>query len=494
MASLLAAQTGRLPQLRGLSPGEAAAAGRLNRAREGITDEQLLRGAPNVREAQSAGVSLFPSQAADVPNSSSVAGLQQLEAALLSSRASGADALRTRVGTQAEDVRKLADSLRNTSGQAPRLDDELADAVKRLTAGYVKEGGDAINAATKSLYKAPSAQQQMGPMWTAYRAKQVKQQFDAALLKHRAEGGTVTALEQAKEQILGLLKDSRKRVTPEELETAMAEVTRNLPAYTTLTPSVANRAREAVTNTLGYLRSQVDNLSPELKQARELQAELRGTLLSDTSPVVRAAAGTGAPEAYLSRALRSPEVMGLVEQRNPRLAQELRQRFVNQVLDNALKAEAKSGLGKAHIGVEVQNQLNDTAAGKMVMQGLENLFHTAPDPQAAAEGFRRIVRVMANASKPVGRQTDSALRAINPAEAQYQTTRLTRATEQVDNALGFAGRSAASVYNNFRDNATIELLTRPDVMERLVALGKVPVPRITQSAVLATVPELFQEN
>lgn len=493
LGALLAGQVGRLPQLRGQSAGDALAAGRINRAREGVTDEQLLRGAPNVREGQAAGMTLLPSQAADVPNAASVRGLQQLEAALLGSRASKADAFRTQTGEQAERVRTLAEELRNISGQAPRLEDELADALKGLTTSYVKEGGDAVNAATKSLYKSTSAQQQMGPMWSAYRAKQVEQQFEEALIKYRANGAAVTALQEAKTRLLGLLKDRRKPVTPEELETAMSDVIRDLPAYTAMTPSSANLARGAVTDAMKDLRTRVDTLSPELKQARELQAQLRGDLLSDTSPIVRAAQGTGAPDAYLTRAMRSPEVMGLVEQRNPRLAQELRQRFVNQVLDNALKKESTSGLGKPQVGIEIQNQLNDTAGGKMVMQGLENLFYSAPDPKAAAEGFRRIVRVMANASKPVGRQTDSALRSLNPAEAQYQTTRLTRATEQVDNALGFAGRSAANLYNNLRDNATIDILTRPDVMERLVAMGKVPAPRITQSTILATVPQLFQE-
>ena len=56
------------------------------------------------------------------------------------------------------------------------------------------------------------------------------------------------------------------------------------------------------------------------------------------------------------------------------------------------------------------------------------------------------------------------------------------------------GRQVGGYLTRFKDNATIDVLNRPDVMERLLYISKLPEGKVTQSLILSILPQFFEEG
>lgn len=477
-ASMLAAQTGRLPGLRGLTTQEALAAGKIKPALEGITEDSLNRGALAHTEARGQGVQLLPSQA--IPEEA--AALQRLQAQLLASKAKNADGFRAYMGALPEKVREMVRQLTNSGGQAPRNDDLLAGDIQDVAKDVLKSGTKAVNDATKPLYNSNTA---TGWQFKPQVVQQVEAGFNQLMTQNRSQGNVVAALGEARDRLLNLLRQGK--VTPEELTNRLAEVKNTLPSYAApgLSPQDGQRLRAVVLDAVKPLEAMIGKHAPTIPEAQALQGSLRSVLPDQFSDFTRQAKTGGGPGTAIDAAMKKPEMIAELARRAPQVAQETLQRTVNQAVEKALATDPNTNLPRSAGPISAKVALTEGATGTTLQQNLPTLFRNAPDPAAAAEGFNRILRTVANASKNPGVTTAATADPIAGA------ARLTGGSYA--QKISEAGRQASGFVGRIRDNATIAILTRPDVMERLIYLSKVPTPQITVPAIMAAVPQLFQE-
>lgn len=474
---------GKLATNRNLTLEEALAKSRLNKATEGLTSEDFRSGQGALDAAKIEGVGLLPSQSLDVP----APGLLDLQTALLNSKAGKADALRTDVAQQPKDVKLLADRLQKMSGQNSRSDDLLAGEVQGVAKKALKAEGDAVNAATRPLYNAEDAVKPFSPLYTKYRADQLEKVIDEAIATHRAEPLSVAALADTKQRIVGLLRDPNGNVTPAELQKIISFAKSDLPTYSEMSPSLGNLARQRVGDALSFLEGRVDAMAPSVAKATAMQRELRGNMSNTFSEVSKQAKANGAAESVLMGVEKRPEVVAEVAKANPQLAQELLQRQVDRAVDKAFATSPNTGLAPSNAGITMKSALSEGLAGKAFDKNLELMFPGRPD---AAEGFRRILSVAANASKP--RSNGGTSGAGWAPSASEEAVRA--GAGSLGQKVGVVSRLTGGVFGKLRDNASLSVLQRPDVMARLEMLATMPQPKLTPAAIMATVPQLFEEQ
>lgn len=465
---------GKAASLVGRGPSEILASGSLRSATAGLTQADLRAGVGAARQAQSEGVQLLPSQT--LPTGAP--GLEALQGALLKSRATGAEGFRTGARELPEKVQALAQQLRGMGGQAPRSDDLLAQSVQRIADEAAAAGPKAINQATRPLYDDPAGATRLSPKL----APQIEAMFAQAIDKNVAKKGVPEVLAEAQGHLLGLFKDRKPTVS--ELADAIESVKRDLPAYT-LYPKAANYARSVVGDALAPLEELVGQVAPARASAPKVQAQLRADLPPPFNETMRQAGTTTGTEGALKAAVGRPEVLGAVEKANPRVAQELLQRHLDQAFEKAFAANPRTGLPPENAGITLRKALTEGLEGKSFDQNLSMLLPGNPQAQ---EGFRRVAEVMANASRPTG-----------GAQAMGEGLGLlsagTRgAAGSPAQRVGVVGLVTQKLWGDFRDNATIRVLQRPDVMERLAYIASLPKPRLTPQAITAAVPQLFEES
>jgi GNAT superfamily N-acetyltransferase len=475
LAALLAGYGGgKVAANVGLSKAEILGKGRLREATTGTTPEDFAAGRAAQQAAAGEGVKLLPSQA--LPNAAP--GLEELQGALLRSRASGAEGFRGEVAQQPQQVQMLAERLRGMGGQAPRGADDLASSVQRIADEAAAAGPKAVNAATKPLYEDP-----LGKAWKIKPevAERVTQGFDKAIYENRGDQATAAALKEAQKHLVDTL--SFGEVTPSLIAQAVQSAKQNLAAYSAY-PKASNHARAVVSKTLVPLEELVAKAAPKLASAPKVQMELRKDLPTPFNEVMRQAGTSTGTEGALKSVQQRPEVMGMVEKANPRLAQELLQRQLDDAIDTAFRSQAATQRPASDAGGRLRVALTSGLEGKNFQQNLEMLF---PGRPGASEGFRRVLEVAANASK-----TPGTGQAVAGEGALAQATR--GGAGSYAQKVNVVGKLSQALWGNFRDNAVIEVLRRPDVMERLEHLSRLPVPRLTQATITGALPQLFEES
>ena len=107
---------GAIPQVRGLNLKEALVESRLKHATKGIPESRLREAIPAHAEGRGMGQQLLPSQALDTP----APGLENLQGALLASRAAKAESFIDRVGKQGDWAQDQLRGLKSAGGQAAK--------------------------------------------------------------------------------------------------------------------------------------------------------------------------------------------------------------------------------------------------------------------------------------------------------------------------------------------------------------------------------------
>lgn len=470
---------GKIPGMNGLTPAETFSYGKLKQASEGIPQAGFREGTINQMEAHGHEIPLLPSQAL----STAAPELEALQAAMLSSRSAGGTKLRETISTQSNRVKQLVEGLKNIGGQTPRTDDLMAEGVKKLAQGEVKSRSEAVNDATRGLYQDP-----LGSSWKFN--PQLGAQVDAGLTNaqqlYRSEPVVSAAIANAKSNLTGLL--SNPAVTPVEVTNMIGHLKRNvLPDISTTSTSDLNRARAVVVELLTPLEKIAMKHAPALGEGQALQSSLRADLPGKFDEVTRTAAAGGGARGMLNTASQRPELISAVVNKDPQLAQEILQRTVNNAVDKSLVPGAQSGVQASNAGITAKTMLTDSLEGASLQKNLELLFKGHPDPKAAAEGFNRVLGVVANASKPTG---GKGVQSLEPSFIQEAARGGAGSMPQRVNLFGRLGQT---VYGQFRDNATVRVLTQPDVMDRLAYIASLPKVKLTPALLTATLPQLFQE-
>ena len=481
VAAILAAKTGAgATKAVSMSTAENLAKGTVGRASEGLTAADWA----TAREASSnasSRVKLFPSQALQVP----AEGFQQLEAALLGSKASGTAGIRQQLRDQPPAVASMLEELRNFSGNRAGSSDLLAAKVQELAKSGLKAEGDAVNTATKPLYNAPDALAELRPQVVQNISKQLTDQFKTKALEYRATGGAVSALEEAHQKIQGILRHPSGAVRVEELQSAVADARAGLKSYTDLAPSQANRARQAVEEALGPLQAEIDRLSPSLKAARAMQKDLRTNLSGSYNDAYRQAKTGGGAETALNAAESRPELVASLGKQNPKIAQEVLQRQLENVIDSVSAPNPMTKLPSGQEGTRLQAALTQGLRGKAFDQNLELLFPGRPQ---AAEGFRALLDVAANASKPINAATTAARNTLPQELARGIVGGISVKAAAATRVLG------GGMLRNLRDNATASILQSPDALKRLEWLASQSKTDLTPALIGATFPELVEQR
>jgi hypothetical protein len=472
---------GKVASKVGLSPAEIIAQGRLQKAGETLTPAEFSEGAAAHAQGRGEGVQLLPSQAMQT----SAPGYEELQRQLLASKAGGADAFRAGVAKQPGQIQTMIERLRSMGGQTPRSEDELAAGVQKIAAGEAAAGPKAVNQATKPLYNDP-----LGQSWklTPDTIEKVGLGLDEAIFANRADAAAANALKEAKAHLDAVLNNGQ--ATPAIVAQAIQSIKNDLPSYSAY-PNAANHTRAVVAQTIAPLEALIAQHAPKLGSAASTQAALRQELPTPFNEVMRQAGTTGGTEGALNAATTRPEVMGAVSKANPLLAQELVQRQLNQAADSATAVGAKTNLPPENSGILLKKALTEGVKGKAFDANLEYLFPGKPE---AAADFRTKLAVAANASKPRG-VLSGADPGITPMSAQEMAIKGTKAGGgDIVYVLGALARAVSSVGHKMSDNATIAILQRPDVIERLAALSALPTPRLTQAAIIGAVPQLFEDT
>ena len=469
----------KIPGVNGLTPAETLAHGQLKPATEGTSQQAFREGTDNQMLAHGHDIPLLPSQALN----QSAPEMEALQEALLSSRSSGGTKLREMASTQGTRVNQLVEGLRNIGGRSPRTDDLLAEEVKKLAQKEVKSRSEAVNDATRSLYQDP-----LGSAWKF--SPQLEHTVDAglttALEQYRSEPVVAAAIQHARTNLTGLL--SNPEVTPVEVSNMIGHLKRNvLPDISQTSTSDLNRARTVVVQLLAPLENLATRHAPALGQGQTLQASLRADLPGKFDEITRTAAAGGGPRGMLNTASQRPELVSAVANQNPRLAQELLQRTVDNAVTKALEPGIRSGVQAPNAGLTAKHMLADSLEGAALQKNLELLFHGHADPKAAAEGFNRVLDVVAHASKPTGG------RGIGAIEPPFISEAVRGGVGSAPQKINVFGRMFQSLYGQFRDNASVHVLTQPDVMDRLAYIARQPKVRLTPALIAATLPQLFQE-
>lgn len=505
VAALLAGHgAGRVTANRNLSPQEILAKSMLQRATEGLSGDDFRTARAAKTTAAGEGVNLLPSQAVQAQ----APGLENLQGAMLRSRASGGEGFRTETAKLPEQTRTLIERLKSMGGQTPRQDDMLADSVQRLSDEIAARGPKAVNKATEPLYNDPGV---ANKQFTRPVAEEALRNLRALQAKHWADPELMAAATQAEKEVTSLFfgktpevrsigsglvtskittqpKAPFHGVTPEELNTRLRYIRNGLPAYQDVSaqPSTEKRIKALVSSALGPLDNDLAAMAPTIPQAKRLQAELRDALPSDFSNEMRQARTTSGTEAALAAVEKRPDVLRQIAQENPLLAREVLQRQLDGAIARATATNPVSGLAPANKGVLLAKGLTEaggTAAGKAFEQNLDLLL---PGRPLAVEGFKRILDVGRNASRPTGSGSGGA-----EMSGVYEATKMTAGSSA--QRVGAIARVHQATWGNLRDNATIAVLQRPDVIDRLEQIANMPKPRLTQAALLAVIPQLFEE-
>jgi hypothetical protein len=477
IAQLLAALTagyagGKIAGNIGLSKNEVLAKGPLRRATEGLSGDDFRTARAADAQMRAEGISPLPSQSMQVE----APGLQELQGAMLRSRASGADKFRTDAAQIPKQSQVLIERLRTMGGQTPRPDDDMAAAIQKLMDAEAARAPKAINEATKPLYNDP-----LGKAWTLKPEvrERIELGMDQAIYDNRANQAVVQALRQAQQHLLQATAVGE--TNPKLLAEALQSVKQNLTAYSEY-PQAANHARRVVSDTVKPLEALVSKHAPALGSAPRVQAELRQDLPTPFNEVLRQARTSTGTEAALAAVEKRPEVLRTLARENPRLAQEVLQRQLDRAIEKV--SMPRGNLPPGNEGSELKKALTRGPSGQVFKESLDILLPGRPEAQ---EGFRRILDVVANASKPVTTGGGSGAALGIPQEA------VRGAFGTGAQQTGVMARVSGAVWGNFRDNATIKVLQDPNVIARLEKIAALPTPRLTLSAVTAGVPQLFTE-
>lgn len=475
LAALLAGQVGgRLSVNSGLTNSEVMAKGPLRRATEGLSPDDFATARKADAQMRAEGITPLPSQSMQVP----ATGLQALQGAMYNSRASGADAFRASTGQIPKQTAALIERLRGMGGQTPRPDDDMAAAIQRVMDVEAAKAPKAINAATKPLYNDP-----LGTSWTIKPEvrDRIELGMDRAIFENRGNQAVVEALTQARKHLLGATAIGE--TNPKLLAEALQSVKQNLTAYSEY-PQAANYSRKVVSDTIRPLEELVAKHAPQLGAAPKVQAALREDLPTPFNEVLRQAKTSSGTEAALAAVEKRPEVLRTLAKENPLLAQEVLQRQLDRAIEKATAPNPQTNLPRGSEGAQLKAALTRGDSGKVFSESLDILLPGRPQAQ---EGFRRILDVVANASKPttVG---GGVARGLSVPEEAVRGTLGTGAQQ-----TGVTARISGALWGNFRDNATIRVLRDPNVIARLERIASLPTPRLTLAAVTAGVPQLFTE-
>jgi hypothetical protein len=354
----------------------------------------------------------------------------------------------------------------------------MAAAIQRLMDTEAAKAPKAINAATKPLYNDP-----LGKAWTLKPEvrDRIELGMDQAIHENRGNQAVVQALTQARAHLLGATAIGE--TNPKLLAEALQSVKQNLTAYSEY-PQAANYARKVVSDTIKPLEDLVGKHAPKLGAAPRVQAALREDLPTPFNETMRQANTSSGTEAALAAVEKRPEVLRALAKENPLLAQEVLQRQLDNAIAKVTTPNPSTNLPRGSEGAQLKNILTRGPSGKVFNESLDILLPGRPQAQ---EGFRRILDVVANASKPVT-SGGQAARGLGIPEEAVRGTFGTGAQQ-----TGVLARVSGATWGNFRDNATIKVLQSPDVIARLEKIAALPTPRLTLSAVTAGVPQLFTE-
>lgn len=473
LAALVAGQVGgRMAKNAGLSPSEVMAKGPLRRATEGLSPDDFATAKRADAQMRAEGITPLPSQAMQVE----APGLQALQGAMKNSRASLADDFRISTAQAPKQTQVLIERLKSMGGQTPRPDDDMAASIQRLMDAEAAKAPKAINQATKPLYNDP-----LGKAWTLKPEvrDRIELGMDQAIYENRGNQAVVQALTQARAHLLNATAIGE--TNPKLLAEALQSVKQNLTAYSEY-PQAANYSRKVVSDTIKPLEALVAKHAPQLGAAPKVQAALREDLPTPFNEVLRQARTSTGTEAALAAVEKRPEVLRTLAKENPLLAQEVLQRQLDRAIEKV--TTPRGNLPRGGEGADLKNMLTRGDSGRVFNESLDILLPGRPEAQ---EGFRRILDVVANASKPttLGGQ---AARGLGVPEEAVRGTLGTGAQQ-----TGVFARVSGAVWGNFRDNATIRVLQDPKVIARLERIAALPTPRLTLSAVTAGVPQLFTE-
>lgn len=250
-------------------------------------------------------------------------------------------------------------------------------------------------------------------------------------------------------------------------------------------------------------------LGAESESVREQLRGLKGRVRSSDedlqNTIILAADWAELPPAKLKEVLKRKELVRALIEHAPGQAQQIVQRHVNRLVDDALALRTsggKAGMEKEAAGVRVAagvDPLYNAPEAKVVDSVLaQTLFRKAPDPEAAAEGFRRAITALAAASKPTADRVAPGV--VNPSPLGVGSTtreafRSGGFVSQLDHTAGLAGRSITSALNSLSDKQVLAILSRPDMMERLIYISKLPPSKVTSAVMLSVLPQLqFEEE
>jgi hypothetical protein len=479
VAGLLAAgggmAAGKVASNIGLRPSEILAKGRIKEAAEGLNPEDFAAGQAAHGQARAEGIQLLPSQALQTQ----APGFEALQGALLKSKAGAADKFRVDSAQQPKRTEALVRGLKDRSGQSPRLDDQLADDLQRGAEELTAQGPRAINKATKPLYNDPAARN------TSLKPEVIERMnlgLDQAIFDNRANSAAVAMLKDAQKALNGSLQVGKP--TLGILADTLEDVKRNM-GNRTLYPTSNNHSREVVSTTLQPLDDLLAGYAPARAAAPKIQAKLRADLPSDFNDTVRQARSAGGAEAALASAVKRPEMLADLAKTNPQLAQEVVQRSVAKAVEKALTPSTTTNLPPANSGIIAKNEMTKGLEGRAFDQSMELLFPGRPD---AAAGFKRVLDVVANASKPTGAAGSSGW---NPSPAG-EAVRLVGGSK--GQQTGVVARMTGNVLGKIKDNASIKILSSPDVMERLEKIAGTPTPKLTPALIMSVLPQLFEEE
>lgn len=469
---------GLIPKVNGLTAAETLSKGKLLTGIEGVSQDQLAGGGRAMKEAAALDQKLLPSQAL----STSAPEMEALQQAMLASRSSGGTSMREGVAVQSQRNTQLIEGLRNAGKQTPRGDDQLAEGVKSIAQDLSKDRYRAINDATRSDYKAPASGRLKSGL-----GDDVDAGLKAAEIKYRSSPFVVDAIKETRAQLVPLLRKSD--FSPNELAEILQHVKTNiLPNAMGLKTSDKDRIRGVLSDLLAPLDDIVTMTAPRLTAARKLQASLRADLPGQFDEVIRTAEASGGPRTMLNAVAQRSEMVGGLASKDPQLAQEMLQRTVNNAITKALEPGKQSGVQAANAGLTAKSMLVDSLEGAATQKNLELMFRGHSDPAAAAAGFNRVLDTVARAAKPTGMRQAGA---VEPPFVSEAIRGGAGSTPQKVNVLGKAWQGA---FGQFRDNATVAVLTRPDVMERLSYIASLPKVKLTPALLSATLPQLFENQ
>lgn len=450
-----------------LRPDEIRAKGALTRALEGATPGEFAAAKKTDAMVRGEGLNPMPGQTFPVE----LPGLQDLQGALLRSSAAEAPGFRQQAATLPRKTQMMVEELQRKGGQTPRSDDDMADRIQQLAEAEAARGPKAVNDATRPLYNDP-----LGTKWTIDPVvrDRIEVGLDEAIFKHRGTAAA-TALEQAKAKIMDATGIGE--MTPKLLSSLIQSIKQELPVYKEI-PQSANYVRKVVTDTIRPLEELVAKHAPDLGRAPKVQSALREDLPTGFNETFRQSRTSTGTEAAIKAVEKRPEVLRMIADRDPLLAQEIMQRQLDGAITKA--TQLRNDRPAIDAGMTLRKDLE--ASG--FMKNLDILLPGKPDAQ---EGFRRTLEAAAVASRPIGHSGAAPITTGAPdlvrgvAGTQGQT-------------VGVIGKTTGYLLNILRNNSTIRVLQRPDVIERLEVIAKMPKPRLTAAAITAAVPQLFEEQ